>query len=679
MKLYFKVFFTTALVLVQLLASALGVADLAHAQQDPTLTPTPIPIPKPARPVRLPPNVFNIALLGVDKRPDRGFMNTDVIIIASVNPDVPAVTLLSIPRDTLAYIPGVGVQKINTAYAIGGPRLFKQTIRYNFGLEIDHYAMVNFAGVVHAVDALGGVDVIVTCPLKHTFPRDPYYMGGPIVARDYVDKFTGEVWRAGTRVPLLTIDLPRPGVYTLNGLQALAYVRARYGVPGGDVDRGRREQRLVRAMLAKVRQIQSPAALIQLYNAVKDDVETDLSLEALLRYALIASRLGDSVIRSFYISGNDSAGEALDPALAGLRANRVAYIERALNVSLNQHVSAGIPIEVLNGTNDAGFALAAADRLRELGFTITDVRAAERPYAQTVILDHTTTKKGSPIPLLLRTFNLSPKQVVEMPRSDGPRLSVIIGPDFNPCYYAPSLQATGSEPVSGRAVAEVKSPLKQSVVAEAPQAQAVQELLNDTSVITTATALLSAQVPASSTLLVPGTRFVVLPSVGANVRASPTLRDFTILARLPKGATGEIVGRSLDGKWLQVRLPDGRLGWVSADLVQIVDESAEPTPTPTPPQPMPMPASTPPQPTPTPIPADRPYVMVPVGDAVNVRAAPSLNARIIGLLRSQQTAPILGKSANGLWWQVLFQGQPAWVNASVVTTVGNLVNVPVVE
>jgi Transcriptional regulator len=94
----------------------------------------------------LPSGTFNIALLGVDKRPTRNFRNTDVIIIASVNLDVPAITLLSIPRDTPAYLPNVGMAKINQAYAVGGPDLFKQTIRYNLGLEIDHYATVNFAG-----------------------------------------------------------------------------------------------------------------------------------------------------------------------------------------------------------------------------------------------------------------------------------------------------------------------------------------------------------------------------------------------------------------------------------------------------------------------------------------------------------------------------------------------------
>ncbi len=187
--------------LVAIVALAVGTPGpttaSAQSQQPPA---TPVPIPPPARKIELPPGTFNVALLGIDKRPDRGFMNTDVIIIASINPDVPIVTLLSIPRDTQVYIPGVGMRKVNQAYAFGGPDLFKETIRYNFGLDVANYAMVNFAGLVRAVDALGGVDVIATCPIQHNFPRDPYYMGGSIVAKDYVDTFTGEVWPAGSRV-----------------------------------------------------------------------------------------------------------------------------------------------------------------------------------------------------------------------------------------------------------------------------------------------------------------------------------------------------------------------------------------------------------------------------------------------------------------------------------------------
>jgi anionic cell wall polymer biosynthesis LytR-Cps2A-Psr (LCP) family protein len=645
----------------------------AHApRQD--QSPEPEPIPARAPRISLPPGTFNIALLGVDKRPERGFLNTDVIIIASINPDVPAVTLFSIPRDTPAYIPGVGVQKINTAYAIGGPDLFKETIRYNFGIDIANYAMVNFAGVVHAVDALGGVDVIATCPIDHTFPRDPYYMGGLVTPRDYIDTFSGEVWPAGTRIPLLRIDLPKPGVYSLDGLQALAYVRARKGIPGGDVDRGRREQRVVRAILAKVRQDGSLARLTELYNAVKADVESDLSLEAILRYALMANSIGDAVIRSRYLSGYDANGAALEgaPTRAYFN-NRLAYVEQALTVALNQRINDGIPIEVLNGTGDPGFALAAADRLKEIGFVVTAIKPADQAYKSTVIIDHTTTKKGSPLPLLLRTFNLKQKAVQADPRPEGPRFTVIIGPDFNTCYYAGSLRAAGSEPIERDTPQEVVLPLEASVVVTntADIEAAVVEASTTTSVVVAATELLTPTAIAGPAPLTPTAlltpRFYVQQGDLVNVRSAPTTRSRAI-GRLRGPFDGDIMGRSLDGQWLQFLVPrSNRLGWVSTEVVQVTGYFEEP--------PLTADGATP---IPQPVVADPPRVVIPIGDIVNVRNGPGTEFDILGRMGSSQSASIIGRSGDGAWWQIFYRERPAWISADFVRAAGDLINIPTV-
>lgn len=646
----------------------------AQAPQPPEPVPTPVPIPPQAGLVELPHGTFNIALLGVDKRPTKGFMNTDVIIIASINPDVPVVTLFSIPRDTPAYIPGVGVQKINTAYAIGGPDLFKETIRYNFGLEIANYAMVNFSGVVHAVDALGGVDVIATCPIQQVFPRDPYYMGGSFAAQDYVDSFTGEVYKAGTRVPLLKIDIPKPGVYSLDGLQALAYVRARKGIPGGDVDRGRREQRVVRALLAKARQIGSLTKLTDLYNAVKDDVETDLTLESILRYAMLADKIGDTVIRSRYLMGYDANGAALDGAPQNWN-NRLSYIRQALNVALNQRINDGIPIEVVNGTGDAGFALAAADRLKELGFVVTSIAPADQLYERTVVIDRTTTKKGSALPLLLRTFRINQKNVVAEPNPDGPRFRVIVGPDFNTCYYARSLSATGSDPIEAETASlpeGAPQPLETSVVVTdtAPIQQAMTESINQSTVVA-ATVLLtptttSAGVSLTPTALLTPTFFVPIGDV-VNIRSAPTTRARS-LGRLTGGYSGNILGRSVDGNWLQFETPrTGRLGWVSTRVVQVKGYFEEPPATAASTEASPIQAA--------PV-ADPPRIIVPSGNVVNVRNGPGTEFDLLGRLRARQSAAVIGRSDDGQWWQIQFRNQSGWISAQYVRITGNAGGVP---
>jgi anionic cell wall polymer biosynthesis LytR-Cps2A-Psr (LCP) family protein len=649
-------------------------ATPAHAQEQPPAVPEPIPAR--ANTIDLPPGTFNILLLGLDKRPTRGFMNTDVIMIASINPDIPAVTLLSIPRDTPAYIPGVGTRKINTAYGIGGPDLIKETIRYNFGLDIANYALVNFAGVVHAVDALNGIEVIATCPIQHTFPRDPYYMGGLVTGRDWTDSFTGEVWRAGTRIPLLTIDIPTPGVYSLDGLQALAYVRARKGIPGGDVDRGRREQRVVRAILAKVRQAGSLSRLTELYNAVKADVESDLTLEALLRYALMANKIGDAVIRSRYLSGYDANGAVMEGAPTRAQFNnRLAYIEQALNVALNQRINDGVPIEVINGTGDAGFALAAADRLKELGFVITSIRAADAPVAKTRIIDHTTTKKGSPLPLMLRTFNLKQSAVQADPRPDGPRFQVIVGPDFNTCYYAGSLRASGSDAIERDVAVEVEMPLQASVVvtnaaeietAMTQPAPDVNVVISVTQLLTDTTAVGAPPILVANAIT--PTFFVPAGDV-VNVRSSPTTRARAI-GRLRGPFDGDIMGRSVDGLWLQFQVPRSqRVGWVRADVVTVKGYFEEPPVAEVPPTPVVASAPV----------AELPRVLVPRGDVVNVRAGPGTGFDIMGRMRSRQTAFITGKSDDGSWWQIRYGQNQAWISADFVRTVGNLIGVPTVQ
>lgn len=617
------------------------------ATETPRPTATPVPIPPPMPLLKLPEGTINIALLGVDKRPTRDFANTDVIIIASVNLDVPSVVMLSIPRDTPAYIPGFGVFKVNTAFARGGPDLFKQTILYNFGIQIDYFVMVNFEGVVHGVDTLGGVDVVATCPIYHVFPRDPYYMGGIYVAQDYVDTFTGEVWKRGTKAPTLTIDIPRAGVYTLNGLQALAYVRARYGIPGGDVDRGRREQRLVRALFAKARQIDILPRIPALLEQYQKHIQTDMPLETILYFASIAHRFSNAIIRSRFLDWGGASGAVGPdgPVTPISPANRYRYLQQTLTIALNQRPNDGIPIEVWNGTNDPGFGAAAADRLAEIGFRIVELRAADRLYDKTVIYDRNTSSKGSAVPLLLRTFNLPQSSVVADPRPDGPRYRIIIGPDFNTCYYAPSAAAAGNRQIGSDNPAAADAPAEPIIVPEAPP---------------TPTQPLAPVVPMPAEI-------VVLPGNVVNVRSGPG-RQYKLLGRLADGNTAPVLGKSLDGQWWHIRFR-GKLGWVHGDYVAPVeatsaaDKSAAPAPS------AQAAVTRPPG----------PVIVIPAGHTINVRSGPGVRYAVLGRLVSGQRAEIIAKNADQSWWQIRYGDGFAWISARVVRTEGDLSAIPVRE
>src|SRR3990172_10513141 len=184
----------------------------------------PIPIPPPAEPFTFPERTLNVLLLGSDRRSGIGF-RTDTILIASVQPATGLVALISIPRDLYVYLPGYTISRINTAWIYGetlgtpggGPQLLFDTVRYNLGVPIDRYALVEMAGFQQIVDVLGGVDVRVACDFTDWRLRRP-----------------GLPQQAVSSWALFTI--PR-GVLHIDCYSALLYARSRSR--SSDFDRAR--------------------------------------------------------------------------------------------------------------------------------------------------------------------------------------------------------------------------------------------------------------------------------------------------------------------------------------------------------------------------------------------------------------------------------------------------------
>ncbi len=127
----------------------------------------------------------NILLLGTDDSPERGAVGrTDTIILATVVPLKPYVGMLSIPRDLWVNVPGVGEQRINTAYFFAeanepgsGPRAALQTIHENFDVPVRYYAVVHMFGLISVIDALGGVDIQLESSMGG-FPAGTYHLSG---------------------------------------------------------------------------------------------------------------------------------------------------------------------------------------------------------------------------------------------------------------------------------------------------------------------------------------------------------------------------------------------------------------------------------------------------------------------------------------------------------------------
>ncbi|MCW2902715.1 MAG: cell envelope-related transcriptional attenuator [Streptosporangiaceae bacterium] len=125
-------------------------------------------------------------------------------------------TLVSLPRDSYVPIPGHGSNKLNAAFAFGGPKLLVRTVEQVTGVHVDHYAEIGFGGFVGMVDAIGGVDLCVKQPM-----RDP---------------------KAGLNL--------RPGCQTLSGGQALGFVRTRASARA-DLDRVKRQREFFGALIKK--------------------------------------------------------------------------------------------------------------------------------------------------------------------------------------------------------------------------------------------------------------------------------------------------------------------------------------------------------------------------------------------------------------------------------------------
>ena len=127
----------------------------------------------------------NVLLLGIDQtQPENAVGRSDTIILSTINPLKPYVGLLSIPRDLWVNIPGVGENRINTAHYFAeanakdsGPLATLDTIRQNFGVDIDYFLRLRFEGFRDVIDAMGGVDLVLPEPMAG-YPAGPLHLNG---------------------------------------------------------------------------------------------------------------------------------------------------------------------------------------------------------------------------------------------------------------------------------------------------------------------------------------------------------------------------------------------------------------------------------------------------------------------------------------------------------------------
>jgi LCP family protein required for cell wall assembly len=252
------------------------------------IIPSSIQIPTPVAEFDQGPDVMNVALLGVDLRPYGGSYNTDTMMILSLNHAKKTAALVSFPRDLYVYIPAYGMWRLNAAFAEGnslgypggGFALFRDTMKYNFGVTVDHYAMMNFAGFQEMIDALGGIDVYAASTL--TDRRAGY------------GDFT---------VPA--------GLFHMDGQTALWYVRSRY--TSNDIDRNRRQQEVLVAIVQRLLNLNALGNVPGFFVTLSKYVESDLTLDIISPYLDLAASVSPGSVRRYTITVPDLCNNWITP------------------------------------------------------------------------------------------------------------------------------------------------------------------------------------------------------------------------------------------------------------------------------------------------------------------------------------------------------------------------------
>ncbi len=280
--------------------------------------------------------------------------NSDTMMIVHVPADHSSVSVVSLPRDSWVDIPGHGMNKINAAFGLGGPKLMVQTVEHNTGLTINDYIEVNFLGFVKVIDALGGVNICL-----------PYAVD---------DSYSGLHLSAGR--------------HHVNGLTALEFARDRHSFALSDLARISDQQQLLSSMLSEAISsgtLANPARLASFLSAASAAVKVDqrlnvTSLADQLR-GISASRVAFTTVplaSTNYLTPTGQLAVQWDSqAAARLFATLKADQPLVRPSHKRQHGStrprlkrSQVSLDVYNGTLIGGLSASTGQQLAQLGFTV---------------------------------------------------------------------------------------------------------------------------------------------------------------------------------------------------------------------------------------------------------------------------------------------------------------------
>jgi LCP family protein required for cell wall assembly len=310
----------------------------------------------------------NILIVGIDDRDtatnkelkeigvprDGGSLNTDTMMILHVPADGKRARVISFPRDLWVNIPGVGQQRLNSAYSYGvqkmgksrGWQLLVHTVDNLTGLTIDHFAAVDLIGFYRISNAIGGVWVCLNRSYSKT--------------TDFVN-----------------YNLPK-GKWKAQGRSALAFVRQRHDLPRGDLDRIVRQQYFLSAVFRQVATagvLLNPLKLNHLVNAVASSLQVDKTM----KMASLAQQMSGLTAGNLRFTQIPTTGATVGNADVQIATTSIpAFVKKFIGVDLDATLAnaktvdpATVAVDVRNGSGRAGWASVNAAILKQVGFTTT--------------------------------------------------------------------------------------------------------------------------------------------------------------------------------------------------------------------------------------------------------------------------------------------------------------------
>ena len=351
---------------------------------------------------------LNVLLLGLDvragTRPSET-MNTDTVLVLSLDPINKTASMLSIPRDLWVDMPGQGQSKINAAYAFGGPELSRRTVENLLGIPIQSYAIVDFVAFTRIIDTLGGVVVDVQRPIRdEAYPTADFGI---------------------ERLNILT------GPQLMDGARALRFSRSRHD--SDDFSRAKRQQEVILALRTRIMQGDMLPRLPAIVAEVGTAVETNFDPANIVTVARFGSGLDPGAIRSEVLvpcGGTEprcELREQIDENGYFLFPDKPKIRDLVAEVFYDPKVrQEAAKVEVREAGSRAGVAASVAERLQARAFGILGV--TDGAAARSAVMLRSGAKRYTAT-ALAQQLGL---QVVDAPAGETSTadIVVVIGGDF---------------------------------------------------------------------------------------------------------------------------------------------------------------------------------------------------------------------------------------------------------